>query len=280
MLIFGVLGHPVSHSLSPAMHTAAFAALGLDALYTSFDVPPHSLRVILRGLLACGIDGLSVTIPHKETIIPLLDRCDDEAHAIGAVNTVVVRQGRAIGYNTDVAGLQRALTELGWRPGPCQAVILGAGGAARAAAWVLSRSAGTRLTIANRHVARAQRLAQWLRRHRPRVQVRAQALSAVSVASTDVLINATPIGIRAGDPAPVNLAGCSKRLVVYDLVYNRATALVRQAKRVGGVADGGLGMLVYQGAEAFRLWTGRRAPIDVMRHALNTVHSPQSIDHS
>ncbi len=226
-----------------AVLSAAFAALKLDALYTSFDVPPRSLRAIVRGLLACGIDGLSVTIPHKEAIIPLLDRCEVSARALGAVNTVVVRQGRAIGYNTDVVGLQRALTELGWRPGPCEAVILGAGGAARAAAWVLSHSAGTRLTIANRHVVRAQRLAQWLRRHRPRVQVRAQALSTVSVASADVLINATPIGRRAGDPAPVSLAGGSKRLVVYDLVYNRATALVRQAKRMGCVADGGLGML-------------------------------------
>ena len=158
--VFGVIGDPISHSLSPVMHNAAFEALGIDALYTAFEVSPKQLRPVLRGLVACGIDGLSVTIPHKEAIVPLLDCCESDAKALGAVNTVVVRHGRTVGYNTDVDGFARALKELGWRPGPCAAVILGAGGAARAVAWALSRAPGIRLTIANRRLERARQLAR------------------------------------------------------------------------------------------------------------------------
>ena len=266
--IYGVIGYPIAHSLSPAMHTAAFEALGLDALYTAFNIPPKQLRPVLRGLVAAGIDGLSVTIPHKEAVVPLLDRCDPDAQALGAVNTVVVRRGRAIGYNTDAGGFARALRELGWRPGPCAATILGAGGAARAVAWVLSRAPQTRLTIANRPIERARQLARWLTRRRPGCRVRVQSLRHVSLKDQDVLVNATSVGMRAGDPPFVNLAGCPKTLVVYDLVYTRVTPLVAQAKRRGCVAENGLAMLLYQGAEAFRIWTGRQPPLDVMRRVL------------
>ncbi len=272
--IYGVIGYPVSHSRSPAMHTAAFEALELDALYTSFTIPPKQLRLVLRGLVACGIDGFNVTIPHKEAIMPLLDRCDPDAKALGAVNTVVVRGGKMIGYNTDAAGFTRALQELGQRPRPRAAVILGAGGAARAVAWALSRAPRTRLTIANRHVDRARQLARWLARYRPHLSVRVQSLRRVSLADHDLLVNATSVGMRAGDPSPVDLTGCPKTLLVYDLVYNRVTPLVRQARQRGCVAENGLAMLLYQGAEAFRLWTKRQPPIEAMRRVLETVHRP------
>jgi shikimate dehydrogenase len=125
-----------------------------------------------------------------------------------------------------------------------------------------------RLTIANRHVERAQQLARWLKRHRPRTHVQVASLRTVSVRDCALLVNATSVGMRAGDPSPVSLAGCSKRLMVYDLVYHHTTALVRQARRRGCVADNGVSMLLYQGAEAFRLWWRRRPPIAAMRRAL------------
>ena len=269
MRIFGVVGYPISHSLSPVMHNAAFQALGLDALYATFPIPPTKLRPVVRGLVACGLDGFNVTIPHKEAIVPLLDVCDADAKALGAVNTVVVCRGKTIGYNTDVAGFTRALKELGRHSGPPHAAtILGAGGAARAVAWALSRTPRTRLTIVNRHVERAWQLARWLRRRRPRISVRVQPLRRVSLADQDLLVNVTSVGMRAGDPSPVDLAGCPKTLLVYDLVYHRVTPLVRQARRHGCVAQNGLAMLLYQGAEAFRVWTHRRPPIEVMRRAL------------
>lgn len=265
--VFGILGYPVGHSLSPLMHQAAFDALRLDAIYAPFDVPPPLLSEILRGLTACGIAGLNVTVPHKEAIVPFLEELAEDAKALGAVNTIVVRRGRLIGYNTDVIGCERALNELGWKRRRCIAMILGAGGAAKAVGWVLSRAPGSHLIIANRHLDRANGLAAWLRRLRPRCRVEVQGLEAVDVRGCDVLINATSIGMTDEAGAPV-VRGLHPGVTVYDVVYNRPTALVRQARRAGCVAAGGVSMLVYQGAESFRLWWRRSAPVHVMRRAV------------
>lgn len=265
--VFGVLGFPVTHSLSPVMHAAAFEALGLDALYAPFEVPPSQLARVLRGLVACGIDGLNVTVPLKEAIVPHLNGLEGDARVLRAVNTIVIRSGRLIGHNTDVAGFARALRELGWRPRPSTAVLLGAGGAAKAAAWALTQTPGMRLMIANRHLARARRLADWLQRARPGCRTQTQGLREVDLRGCDLLVNATSVGMRAGD-APVPLTGLTKRMMVYDLVYNRPTPLVRMAQRKGCVASGGASMLVYQGAEAFRLWWRREPPVDAMRRAV------------
>src|SRR3989338_732030 len=145
--VFGVIGHPIAHSLSPALHTAAFRALRLDALSGAFDVPERFLAPMLRGLTLPGVEGFNVTVPLKERVIPLLDRVDPAARALGAVNTIVVRGRRTIGYNTDGIGFAKALQELGWRRKPSRALILGAGGAARAVAWELARTAGSHVTI-------------------------------------------------------------------------------------------------------------------------------------
>ena len=266
--IFGVIGHPISHSLSPVMHQAAFEHLGLDALYAPFEVPPRWLGAMVRGLAAAGIDGLNVTVPLKEAVVPLLDRLDREAETLGAVNTIVMRGGRTLGCNTDAAGFLQALAELGWRARPCRAAILGAGGAAKAVAWALAKQPGTELTIANRHLARAQRVARWLRLARPSCAVRAQALDGVRLEGVDLLVNATPLGMKPSDPMPVSLRGAPRKMLVYDLVYNRMTPLVARARRQGCVAANGTSMLVYQGAEAFRLWWRRPPPVAVMRRAV------------
>ena len=266
--IFGVIGYPISHSLSPVMHAAALRAMRLDALYAPFEVPPRFLKPMLRGLILAGVEGLNVTVPLKEAVVPLVDRLDLTAKAIGAVNTIVVRGRRTIGYNTDGVGFKQALRELGWRARPTCAVILGAGGAARAVAWELASIRGSCLTIANRRVSRAKALARWLSRTRRQVHVRAVSLKDVTLDDADLLVNATTVGMRAADGWLVDPARLRRGMLVYDLVYHRQTPLVRAARRRGCVAANGLSMLLYQGAESLRLWLRRSPPIDVMRRSL------------
>ena len=266
--VYGVIGHPIAHSLSPALHTAAFRALRLDALSGAFDVPERFLAPMLRGLTLSGVDGLNVTVPLKERVIPLLDRVDPAARAIGAVNTIVIRGRRTIGHNTDAAGLAKALRELGWRPGRAPSLILGAGGAARAAAWVLSARPGSRVVITNRHPARARQLVRWLRRHRPRAHAAIVPWRQASAAGMRLVIQATTLGMRASDPLPLDVRTLRRGTLVYDLVYHRPTPLVQAARRRGCVAANGLSMLLYQGAESLRLWLGRTPPLGAMRRAL------------
>lgn len=257
------------------MHGAALHALRLDALYAPFQVPRRDLVPILRALILAGVEGLNVTVPLKEAVLPLLDRLDPTAEAIGAVNTIVVQRRRLIGYNTDGVGFAHALRELGWRAHPARAVILGAGGAARAVAWGLARSPGTRLIIANRHLIRARRLAGWLTRRCRGISVRAVPLTAVTLDDAELLVNATTVGMRASDGLPVSLRTLQPGTLVYDLIYHRETALVKAARREGAIAASGVTMLLYQGAESFRLWWHRRPSLEPMRRSLMQALHPQ-----
>lgn len=266
--LFGVIGHPVSHSLSPAMHTAALRALRLDALYAPFDLPPRYLRPMLDALVLAGVEGLSVTVPHKEAVLPLMDRLDASAKAVGAVNTIVIRNRRLTGYNTDGIGFRRALAELGWKPRPQIALLLGAGGAARAVAWELAQVPGVRLIIGNRTLSRAATLARWVAKARRSARVAAAPIGRLPLEAADLIVNATTIGMRAGDAPLVDVRRLPREATVYDLVYHRRTRLVDGARRRGCVASGGLSMLLYQGAEALRLWLRRAPPVDAMRAAL------------
>lgn len=268
--LFGVIGHPISHSLSPSMHTAALKVLRCDAVYSAFDVPPRFLGPILRAFTLAGVEGVNVTVPFKEAVIPLLDRLDPSARAIGAVNTIVIRSRRLTGYNTDGIGFVHALRELGWRPGPMQALLLGAGGAAKAVAWELSRMRGMQLTIANRHQARAQQLRRWLKRHRPTIQANTVpwARAGEAAQQADLIVNATTVGMGLRDRPPLDPSTLRRGAVVYDLIYHHETALVRAARRRGCVAANGVSMLVYQGAESLRLWLHRAPPVNVMRWAV------------
>ncbi len=266
--LFGVIGYPIGHSLSPVMHTAALQAMRLDALYAPFDVPPRFLSPMLRALILSGVEGLNVTVPLKERVLPLLDRVEPSARAIGAVNTIVVRNRRTIGYNTDGVGFTRALRELGWKPRPLCAVILGAGGAARAVGWELARIKGSCIVIANRHLDRGTRLARWLSRQHPGSCIEGVPLRQVSLEGVDLLVNATTVGLRASERAVIDPSRLRRGTLVYDLVYHRETALVRAARRRGCVAANGLSMLLYQGAESLRLWLHREPPIEAMRKAL------------
>ena len=260
----GLIGYPVSHSLSPRIHTAALRARGLEGSYAAIPVSPDLLPATLRALVANGYNGLNVTIPYKQAVMPLMDELSDDARAIGAVNTIIVANGRLCGHNTDGVGFLLALAEAGFDPHAQNVLVLGAGGAARAVVYSLNQ-AGARITVWNRTEQRAVELAREFR-------VRSAAALAADLTGTwDLIVNTTSAGMFPnGDIFPVRLAsdGLSARCV-YDLVYNpRETMLLRQARAVGALVIGGIAMLVYQAAEAFRLWTGCEPPVPAMLQAL------------
>lgn len=269
--LFALIGDPVEQSLSPAMHNAAFRALGLNCAYIALRVPKPMLADAIAGVRGLDVAGLNVTIPHKISIISLLDELDESANLVGAVNTVKNNRGKLIGFNTDGEGALRALEEkIGSVKGK-EVVLLGAGGAARAIAFSLAR-AGARLTIANRTVPRAQALASAVEQKlSTNVKVaslnRAELIKALK--NVDVLINATSVGMHPKIDKTLVRANMMRRgLVVYDIVYKPLrTKLLRAARRAGGKTIDGLGMLVHQGALAFEIWTGKRAPIKIMKAA-------------
>jgi shikimate dehydrogenase len=254
----GVLGFPVGHSRSPAMMNAAFAELGLDWRYLALPVPPERFAETVRALHASGYRAANVTIPHKLAALEVADEVSDAARAIGAVNTLSLDEdGGIAGYNTDAAGLRDALGE----PTPATALVLGAGGAARAAIWALA-DAGAQVTVWNRTPGRARTLADEL-----------GVEAAERPGPAEVLVNATSVGLRRED----SLAGLPlvDARVVVDLVYGDApTPLARWAEERGARLVDGLEVLVRQGARSLTLWTGRDAPVDVMRRAV--VHGASS----
>jgi shikimate dehydrogenase len=272
--LFAVFGHPVGHSMSPPMQNAALAEMGLNAVYLAFDVPPEQLEPALRGLAAAGAAGVNLTIPLKESVVPLLDWVNPEAKRIGAVNTVKIAGSRLEGYNTDAPGFLASLRAAGFDPAGQQCAVLGAGGSARAVALALV-SAGARLILVNRTVERAAELARILR-DEGKGSVSYVALGDApalerALAAAALLVNTTPMGMapHADDPLPVPDATLHSNLLVYDLVYNPAeTRLLAEARRRGARGVNGIGMLAHQGALALEIWTGRPAPVRTMEAAL------------
>jgi shikimate dehydrogenase len=271
--LVGLVGWPVEHSLSPAMHNAAFTELGLNWCYVPMPVTPERLREAVRGLVALGFAGANVTAPHKEAIMAYLDEVAPGARAIGAVNTIVVRERRTIGHNTDWRGFLAALREGGFAPEGRRALVLGAGGAARAVVYALAH-AGSEVAILNRTPERAEALVEALSPSFPFVPLVAFPLTARTLseqaADAHLLVNATPLGTWPEvdqSPWPEDLAFPS-HLTVFDLVYNPSqTKLLQRAAAAGARTIGGLGMLVHQGAMAFRLWTGLEPPVETMYKA-------------
>jgi len=262
----GVIGWPVKHSLSPAMHNAAYAALGLNWCYVPLPVQPDKLGDALRGARALGLAGVNVTIPHKEAVIPYLDHLSAAAGAIGAVNTVTIEaDGSLSGDNTDVFGFLAALERAGVEVAGRTALLLGAGGAARAAAYgLLTR--GARVRILARTAGRAVVLAGDMRQSIPGAAIEPIA----APCPADLVVNCTPVGMwphEAESPLPAGLA-LRPGMAVMDMVYRPLeTRLLSQARAAGAQLISGLDMLVYQGAAAFERWVGQPAPADVMRAA-------------
>ena len=267
--LFGVLGHPVRASLSPAMHNAAFAALGMNARYVPFPTLPEYLETAVRGLAKAGVAGFNLTVPHKQTILPLLDEITPQARAIGAVNTVRVTDGQLHGANTDGDGLLAAIDEaLGFSCKGAQVLILGAGGAARGIAFALLDAGASQLVISNRTAERAMELAKECARHFPKVEVTGISMDQAATLTTGLVINATSVGMGDGH-SPVRLDKMQISAGVVDIVYNPLdTPLLLQARALGLPTADGLGMLLHQGWLAFQFWTGVEPPLDVMRTAL------------
>lgn len=267
----GILGYPLGHSISPAFQQAAFEHIGLATRYEAWQTAPAALARAVSCLRQEGYLGANVTVPHKVAVRDHVDELDPWAEAIGAVNTIVNLHGRLIGFNTDAYGLIQSLkSEARFDARGKRVVLLGAGGAARAAAFGLAREGVASLAIANRTVARAEELAADLRDTVADVLALDPESSTLAerTASADLIVNATSVGMRGGpaeDRSPVADGLIPPACVVLDMVYNpEATPLLEMAKDAGASIVGGLPMLVHQGAAAFERWTGKKAPIDVM----------------
>jgi len=277
-----LLGYPVGHSISPAIYGATFAAMAVDAVCEARATPPEDLAAAVADLRAADCFGASVTIPHKGAVIPLLDEVDEAAVAIGAVNCIANRDGRLAGHNTDRYGFLRSLTESGFRPAGARAVVLGAGGSARAVVAALLEE-GVAVTLTGRSALKVGAVMEVLR---SQLAVNADRLGylgwddaafAPACRAANLIVNCTPLGMWGSgldDRSPIDRGLIAAGASVLDLVYNPPeTPLLREAAAAGAKAVSGLDMLVYQGAEAVRLWTGRPPPIAIMKDAALTAIS-------
>lgn len=260
--VLGILGHPVAHSLSPIMHNRAAKLLGLPYTYAAFDVAPKDLKRAISSLRALGIAGLNLTVPHKEKVIPFLDKLDAEAKAIGAVNTVTMRNGLLTGSNTDGIGFIRSLKKEGFNPKSKRAVVIGAGGSARAVGVSLLREGAKEIVIINRTKARGMALKKHLSKFGkaaftgPETNEAEEALT-----NCGLIVQTTSLGMKKADPLPAAKPSFRKGQWVYDIIYSPGeTRFLKKARMNGARTINGLGMLVCQGSESFKIWTGRKFP--------------------
>jgi shikimate dehydrogenase len=271
--LLGIIGHPIGHTLSPPMHNAAFAHDGADYVYVAMDVWPNRLPTAVEGLRALGFVGFNVTMPHKEAILPLLDELDETARLAGAVNTVVVlEEGKLCGLNTDGSGFVEACGEVGVSLFGEKVLILGAGGAGAAIAAASLSEGASRLYIANRTEDRAEELRARLLRVAHGTEILVSPFGEVGevAAEARIVVNATYLGMREGDPLPLPAGALSQDNVVCDAVYllRKETPIIRHAREVGAQAVSGGRMLLYQGVQAQRIWTGREPNVEMMNKAL------------
>lgn len=271
--IVGIFGDPVGQTLSPAMHNAAFEALGLDMAYVPFHVRHMDLGDAVRAVRALNMRGVNVTIPHKEAVLKHLDGVDDHARDIGAVNTIVNRDGNLVGYNTDAPGYLLSLRDdAGSAPSGKNVVIIGAGGAARSILYAVLGAKPASVTIANRTRERAVELAAGFRRKFRGVEIHAAPLEKEALRpllrSTDIVVNTTSLGMMGKGELDLPIEELPPHAVVSDIVYRPVeTEIIKKAVARGLKTHAGLGMLVRQGAITFELWTGRKAPLEAMRKA-------------
>jgi shikimate dehydrogenase len=269
--VCGVIGDPIEHTLSPIMHNAAFSALKLDYSFLAFKVKPTELENAANGMRALNIRGLNVTMPHKSAILKFLDRVDLSAQIINSVNTVLNRESKLFGFNTDGVGALKALRENGVELKGRKVLLLGAGGAARAIAYAMAKEADE-LAVLNRTLKPAQDLAKLLEKLANK-KIFAGSLTPKEIQQnlqdSDILINATSIGMKPkAEESVVAPKFLRSNLAVMDIVYNPTeTKLVKEAQAVGAKVVSGVEMLIYQGAASFEIWTGKPAPVEVMRQA-------------
>jgi len=284
--IVGVIGYPVEHSCSPQMHNAAFRHLGMNWCYVAFRVEPARIEAAIRAIPALNLRGLNVTIPHKQDALRLMDEVTEYARQAQAVNTIENRQGVLVGWNTDVEGFLACLTEQGVAVAGRRALLLGAGGAAWGVSVALAKGGAHSLVIANRTLERAQRLSLWIGDMSGGLACRAVPLEATKMAEYgpfDLVVNTTSLGMSpaAEGCAPLAWEALAPEAVVVDTVFNpQRTKLLTEAERRGFGTVEGLGMLLHQGAIAFRIWTGVEPPLAVMRRALKKALREGGASHS
>ncbi len=267
--ILCVIGHPIKHSMSPIMHNAAIQDLGLDYLYIGFDVPSNKLKEAIKGLKTLNIQGINVTLPHKEKAIKFIDKVDEIAQKIGAINTIKNEDGFLIGRNTDAEGAKKALLDAGCEITGKNVVLIGAGGAAKAISYSLA-SDTNKTTIINRSEDRAKKLVRELK-SKMDLNIEFKKYSEIilkeEIINADILINATPVGMFSTiDISPVSKKALHRDLFVFDLIYNPLeTQLIKDSKEIGCQTLSGLDMLVNQGALAFEWWTNRKPNLELMK---------------
>jgi shikimate dehydrogenase len=264
MKLIGLFGHPVEHSLSPAMHNYAFEQLGLQYKYFAFDVEPHRIAQAIDAIRALNIVGVNVTIPFKEIVVPYLDKIDESASNIKAVNTIVNNNGYLIGYNTDGEGYVTSLElEMDINVNEMDITVIGAGGAARGIIYSLLSKGCKSVTIINRNISKARIIADDFR-NIGNISISCDEVSTIH--NTDIIINTTPVGMFPNvNDLPINASHISSKQIVSDIVYNPyETQLLKEARQKGAKIHSGLGMFVHQGSIAFKKWTGHNPPIDEM----------------
>lgn len=271
--VLGIFGYPVKHTLSPLIQNAAIEALGLPYVYIPFEVSPENLRSAINGIKSLGIVGVNITLPHKEKVIPFLDEITEEASLIGSINTIENNNDRLIGHNTDSKGYIRSLREdAGFDPKGKKALIIGAGGAARGVIAGLSLNRIAEIFIANRTLEKGEALAAEFRGKFKEVKFSAHPLSALNdpviLSSLDLIVNATSLSLE-DRTIGVELSFTPPHVLISDIAYKPPiTSFLKQAQEAGRKTLDGLGMLLYQGAISFEIWTSSKAPIDVMKKAL------------
>ena len=270
--VLAILGYPVEHSLSPAMQNSEFERLGLDYVYIPAPVAPENLETSIRGLVAAGVAGFNITIPHKQAVLPLLDEVSDDARQVGAVNTIKVVDGKLQGYNTDIDGWVRDIQEeiLLERSSVC---IVGAGGAARAVAVGALKAGASRLFLCGRNRDTVEELHRFLQEKMPDASISSMALDDADcrkeLSGCDIVVNTTPVGMDSTPGMPFSAEWLNENQYVYDAIYVPAeTELLRQARMKGCAVKNGLGMLAYQGAVAFEIWTGETPDVERMKSTL------------
>lgn len=268
-LVF-ILGHPLEHTLSPLMQNAAFRALRMPWAYAPLDIRKDQAQGAVEMLRSPNVCGANVTIPYKETVMHHLDQVEREAAWLGSVNTIYRRGDKLCGASTDGEGFLRSLGSWRNKLKGSRALLIGAGGAAKAVAEALAQSGVRSIFIANRSPDRAQQLACMVSKRHRGLKVGALSLREGEKVLTDCdwVVQSTSLGLKAGDPSPLSLAGARRTTFVADLIYNRPTAFLREARRMHLPKLDGMGMLLHQGALSFEYWTGRKAPLNVMRNVL------------
>ena len=279
--IYGLIGYPISHSYSPSMCNAAFKKLKIDGRYLLFPLEPDEFEEGLKAVLDLGAEGLNITTPYKEKVIKYLDRISKNAKLIGAVNTIVVKGNRLLGDNTDGRGFVKAFRpNTGRTPKGKKIFMFGAGGAAKAVGFEMAFEGADALVVCDILGSKAKNFASRINRYTKcktkAISLRNKKAIAREVSAADVLINATPCGMKRTDPPLLDKRLLHEGLIVCDFIYNPPeTRLIRDAKRKGLAAMNGMDMLLYQGVLSFKLWTGRNAPAGVMRKALKAAMRPK-----